>query len=106
VRIVCATIVLGATVAGNVWVYTYREWNVIEYIDPLGRHFHPSQRVREQPWWSAPAAVALVVIGAAIVVRLLPERRRLIRGFADHFAKAPGVRFNRLYLPFRSRNRS
>ena len=70
-------------------MYTYRVWSVVEYIQysrfgPTKYHFHPSDRVRMQPWWSVYAAVALMLIGAVIVVWLLPERKRkrLIRRFA------------------------
>jgi hypothetical protein len=78
-------IVLAATLAGAVWLYTYREWSLVEYIDLSGRHFHPSERVRVQPWWSVYAAVALMFIGAAIVVWLLPERKR--KRLTKHFGR-------------------
>jgi hypothetical protein len=80
-----AWIVLAATLAGALWLYTYRGWEIIEHTDPTGRHhLLPSERVRLQPWWSVYAAVALMLIGAVIVVWLLPERKRkrLIRRFA------------------------
>jgi len=57
---------LGATLAAAVWLYTYRVWDVVEYIDPLGRHFHPTERVRVQPGWSVYATVALILIGAGV----------------------------------------
>jgi hypothetical protein len=83
----CAWIVLAATLAGAVWVYTYRVAVTVEYIDRFGYRFHPSEVVRESPWWGAPATVALIVIGAATIMWLLPERRRLIlRRFANHSA--------------------
>jgi hypothetical protein len=55
----CAWIVARATLAGVVWLYTYRVSVTAEYIDPTGHRFHPSQRFDEQPWWSPPAAVVL-----------------------------------------------
>ena len=36
------------------WLFTYRTWSVVEYIDQNGRRFHPSERVRLQPWWGVP----------------------------------------------------
>jgi membrane protein YdbS with pleckstrin-like domain len=79
--------VLGATLVGALWLYTYRATVVVEYIDPMGHHFHPSERVREQPWWSVPATVALVLIGAAILVWILPQWGRPLRRFANRIAK-------------------
>jgi hypothetical protein len=80
-----AWIVLAATLAGAVWLYTYRVWSVVEYIGRDGRHFHASERVRVQPWWSVYAAVALMFIGAATAMWLLPGRKqkRLIKRFAS-----------------------
>jgi hypothetical protein len=63
----------------------YRVTVVVRFIGLDGRQFHPSERIHEQPWWSAFAAISLVLIGAGIVVRLLPERRLLIRRFARTF---------------------
>jgi hypothetical protein len=86
-RIYCAGGVLGATLATAVWLYTYRVWDVVEYIDRTGRHFRPSERVRVTPWWSVYATVALTFIGAGVSLWLLPEHRRLIERFAARFLK-------------------
>jgi hypothetical protein len=53
--------------------------------------FHPTGRDRVQPWWSVYAAVALILIGAAVVVSLLPEqkRKRLIRRFVKIVSPVP-----------------
>jgi hypothetical protein len=91
-RELCAWIVVAATLAGAAWLYTYRGWEIIEYTDPKGRrHLLPSERVRMQPWWSVYAAVALMLIGAAVVVWLLPQqkRKRLIRRFAKIVSPVP-----------------
>lgn len=78
-----AGVVLGATLAGAVWLYTYRGSEIIEYTDPTGRHqLLPSERVRLTPWWGAYATVALIFIGAGVGLWLLPERRRLIERVA------------------------
>jgi hypothetical protein len=89
-----AWIVVAATLAGAAWLYTYRVWNVIGYVEYSGQNryrFHPTGRDRVQPWWSVYTAVALLVIGAAVVVWLLPERerRRLIRWFARIVSPIP-----------------
>jgi H+/Cl- antiporter ClcA len=81
-----AWIVVAATLAGAAWLYTYRVWNIIGYVEYSGQsryRFHPTGHARMQPWWSVYAAVALMLIGAAVVVRLLPEQKRkgLIRRF-------------------------
>jgi hypothetical protein len=42
-RIYGAGVVLGTTVSAAVWLFTYRTWSVIEYIDrPVGISTHPS----------------------------------------------------------------
>ena len=84
-RVYSASVVFAAALAAAVWVYTYRVSNLVEYIDPLGRRFHASERVRTQPWWSVPATVALTLTGAGVSLWLLPERRRLIKRFSGFF---------------------
>ncbi len=74
-----AWIVLAVAFVGAVWLYSYRASFVISYVDPDGRHFHPDRHLRVQPWWGTPAAVGLAVIGAALFVRLIPARKRLLR---------------------------
>jgi hypothetical protein len=88
-RRLCASIVLGATLVGAVWLYTYRVSAVVEYIEYIGpfrHHYHPSQQVSEQPWWGVPATVALILIGTAIAMWLLPQWRRPIRRLTNHLA--------------------
>src|SRR6058998_3371944 len=87
VRIYGAGVVLGATLSAAVWLFTYRTWSVVEYIDRTGRRFHPSERARLQPWWGVPATIALLAIGVAVSVWLLPDRRRLIDRFSTYFVK-------------------
>jgi hypothetical protein len=86
-----AAVVLGLTLALAVWLLTYRVWTVVEYIDRTGRRFHPSEHVRLQPWWSVPATVAVLLIGVATSVWLLPGHRGLIRRIADRLAKGAKV---------------
>jgi len=86
-RIYSARVVLGATLAAAVWLFTYRTWSVVEYIDRTGRRFHPSERARLQPWWGVPATLLVLVIGVGVSVYLLPERRRLIERFSAHLVK-------------------
>jgi hypothetical protein len=91
-RVASAWLVFAVTLLGVVWLLTYQVGRLFEYIEYLddGRirhHFNPSQRVGEQPWWTVPAAVALVLIGTALILWLLPERRRLVRRHVDRFAK-------------------
>ena len=86
-----AWIVVLATLAGAAWLYTYRVWNVIGYVEYSGQnryHFHPTGRARVQPWRSVYAVVVLILIGAVTVVWLLPEwkRKRLVKRFSNLFA--------------------
>jgi hypothetical protein len=54
------------------------------------RHqYHPPDRFSVQPWWTPTVAFAAIVIGAAIILWLLPERRRLVRRFVAHFGSPP-----------------
>jgi membrane protein YdbS with pleckstrin-like domain len=74
---------------GAEWLYTYRVTALVQYIEYFGsyrHHYHPSQRVTQQPWWGVSATVALLVIGAAITVGLLPQWRRPIRRFTNSLA--------------------
>jgi hypothetical protein len=85
-RIFCAGVVLGATLFGAVWLYSYRVWNVVEFIGLDGRPFHDPERVKVQPWWGPFGAVALAGAGATLTVWLLPSRRRIIRRVVKYFA--------------------
>ncbi len=86
-RVYSAGVVLGGTLTAAVWLYTYRVWDTVEYIDRGGNHFHSSEHVRTTPWWSVYATVALIFAGAGVSLWLLPEHRRLIQRVADRFAK-------------------
>jgi hypothetical protein len=89
-RVYCAGIVLGATLAAAVWLYTYRGWENIEHTDPTGRvQLLPPEHVRLTPWWGVYATVALIFVGAGVSLWLLPERRRLIERLATRFVKTP-----------------
>jgi len=86
----CAGVVLGATLAAAVWLYTYRVSTLVQYIEYIGRtrrHFRPSERVMEQPWWGVPATVGLILIGASVSLWLLPQRRRVIERVGAFFVK-------------------
>jgi hypothetical protein len=86
-KVYSAGVVLGVTLAAAVWLYTYRTWSVVEYIDRSGRHFRASERIQVQPWWSVPATLALVLTGLGVNLWLLPESRRLMERFSAHFGK-------------------
>jgi hypothetical protein len=86
-RIYCAGVVLGLTLAAAVWLLTYRVWTVFEWIGPDGRAFHPPERVSVSPWWGAYATVAVVFIGVAISLSLLPEQPSVVKRLTDRFAR-------------------
>lgn len=80
-----AGVVLGATLVGAVWLYSYRTWQTIEVFDVRGEVV-ASTRVMSQPWWSVFAAVALALAGAGLSVWLLPGGRQIIRRFIARLA--------------------
>jgi hypothetical protein len=86
-RIYCAGAVFGASVTAAVWLSTYHTWSVVEYVDRTGHHFHPSERVRLQPWWGVPATLACLAIGIGVSVWLLPDRGRIIARFSALFVR-------------------
>lgn len=80
-----AGVVLGATLIGAMWLYTYRTWQTIEVFDLRGEVL-ASTRVMSQPWWGMFAAVALALAGVGLSVWLLPDGRQIIRRFIARFA--------------------
>lgn len=82
VRAAWATVVMGTTMAGALWLFLHRETAVIEYLGytfGVRHEFHEPVTVRDQPWWSVPGAVALIVVGVAVVLWLLPGWRTSLR---------------------------
>ncbi len=70
--------IIGATLTGAIWLYTYHVRVKVEYIEYIGgiRHnFHPSEQITEQPWWSVYATVILMVIGGTLAACLLDRKR-------------------------------
>ena len=89
-RAACIWIVVAATLAAAIWLYTYRMSVTYEFVRHVGRfryHVVPIEHVREQPWWSVYATVAVSLIGGAAVVWLLPDRRRVLSRLRRPFAK-------------------
>jgi uncharacterized sodium:solute symporter family permease YidK len=72
-RTFLAGAVVGVSVAGAVWLYTYRSHDVVRFVDANGAEYHDPRGVSVQAWWSVYAAVALLVIALATAVRLLPN---------------------------------
>jgi hypothetical protein len=68
-----AGVVVGASVSGAVWLYTYRDHDVIRFIDAKGAEYNDPRHVSVQPWWGVYAALALLAVGLA-AFRLLPNR--------------------------------
>jgi hypothetical protein len=71
-RVFFAGAVVGASVAGAVWLYTYRAHDLIRFIDSNGIEYHDPRPVSVQPWWGVYAALALLAVSVLVAVRLLP----------------------------------
>jgi hypothetical protein len=73
------------------WLATYDVGPTIEYlgyIEVIRVPGHPPiEPVPGPPWWSAWAADALLAIGLAIAVWLLPGHPHLIRRLGERLAK-------------------
>jgi hypothetical protein len=69
-----AGVVVGASVSGAVWLYTYRGHDVIRFIDAKGAEYNDRRHVSVQPWWGVYAALTLLAVGLAAAFRLLPNR--------------------------------
>ena len=74
-RVFCAGIAVGACTVGAIWLFTYEESRVVRFIDLNGNEFHAARIVHVQPWWSVFGAFALLLLGAAMAIALLPEVR-------------------------------
>lgn len=83
----CAFAVLVNAQLIAVWLYAYEVRTTVEFIDARGERFRPSYSILEQPWWSVPAAFAVILLGGALAIGLVPELRNLPRGLAHRFAK-------------------
>jgi hypothetical protein len=81
-RVFCAAVMTGVSAAGAIWLFTYQESSVFRFIDPTGSAVHPARFDRVQPWWSVLAAVALLSLGAAMSLLMLPERPRVLMSLA------------------------
>jgi hypothetical protein len=81
-------LVLGVTLAADLWLLTDRADQTIKYIGPNHRPFHPAEQAMLQPWWSVPPTVAVLLAGLALALWLLPGHRGLTRRLADYFASA------------------
>jgi hypothetical protein len=76
--------VLGITAVGAAWAYTYQVPVVYTFVDRYGT-YHPPDRSTEQAWWAAPVTLLIILAGAAAVMWLMPERRRIFRSFGRQF---------------------
>jgi hypothetical protein len=86
-----AWIVLAASLAVAVWVYSYRVSNVVVVIDVhRNGHYQRARHLAAQPWWGTPAAVLVAAIGIGLFVRLLPARQRILRICTSRLTRAPG----------------
>lgn len=85
-RAAWATVVLATTGASALWLYFYRETAVVEYVGytyGVLHEFHEPVAVKEQPGWSVPGAVGLIIVGVAAVLWLLPDWRISLRRFVQ-----------------------
>jgi hypothetical protein len=84
--------VLAASVAIAVWVYSYRVSNivVVTHVDRYGAHYQQDHHLTAQPWWGTPAAVLIAATGIGLFVRLLPARQRLLRICTSRLTRVSG----------------
>jgi hypothetical protein len=68
-----AGVLVGASVAGAVWLYTYQAHDVIRFIDKNGVEYNDPRPVSVQPWWGIYAALAVLAIAVAVAIRLAPN---------------------------------
>jgi hypothetical protein len=83
-----AGVVVGASVCGAVWLYTYRAHDVIRFIDTNGVEYNDPRHVSVQPWWGVYAALALIVVAVAMAVRLVPDDLPQLKRFRRFFPSA------------------
>jgi hypothetical protein len=72
-RVFLAGVFVGASVAGAVWLYTYRAHEVIRFIDKNGIEYNDPRPVSVQPWWGVYAALGLLAVAVAVAIRLVPN---------------------------------
>jgi hypothetical protein len=72
-RVFCAGVAVGVSAVGAIWLFTYQESSVFRFIDVNGNEFHAARIVHVQPWWSVFGAFALLLLGVAAAIALLPE---------------------------------
>ena len=85
-RVFLAGVVVGASLAGVVWLYTYRAHELIRFIDARGIEYHDPRRVSVQPWWAGYAALALLVFAVGTAGWLLPHGVRTVKRLGRSFA--------------------
>jgi hypothetical protein len=75
-RVFLAGVFAGASVAGAVWLYTYRVHDLIRFVDRNGVEYNDSRQVSVQPWWGVYAALSLLAVAVAIAVPVLRRDSR------------------------------
>jgi hypothetical protein len=90
VRFALAGTVAGAAWRGAAWLYRYQEGVVIKWVDRTGHQFQPPSHSTQQPWWASPATVLLLLLGTTLVLWLIPDGRRLLKRYAEHFGLPNG----------------
>jgi uncharacterized sodium:solute symporter family permease YidK len=81
--------VVGIAIVGAVWLYTYRAHELVRFVDANGIEYHDPRSVSVQAWWSVYAALALLVVAAIAVVRLLPNGVTTVKRLARFLARQP-----------------
>jgi hypothetical protein len=82
-RLIAAVGVMAAALLGATSLLTYNPWRTAHYFDYGGDMHSWTVSIRERPWWSAYAALGLIVLGVAIAAKLLPEAGTRVRGDAQ-----------------------
>jgi hypothetical protein len=95
-RVVAGAAVLGAALLGAAWLVTYQRWYPYNFIDYPGGRLLWTEPVKHYPWWGPYAAVGLVLMGAVVADRLVPEVRLVIRREARRLGHAAVVQLQAL----------
>ena len=84
-RVFAAGSTIGAAITGAVWIASYRKPRIAIDVTYGDRYF-PCKLFWSRPWWTPFAGGALLLVGAALSLWLLPAGRTIMGRIVSHFA--------------------